>query len=204
MKTFNELLETIKVPMNSKHKETDEIDSIGNGLHDHSPMNPDESGAVSNYSSSEFVPINKELREDYKHSHTTQDRADNINSAIKKHVTKEPSVVWRIINHTSPHLLSGANPGDTVRDKGFISTTLSGDYAKKFIDASNQFGEDGHIAKIHLPKGSNALYLNQADLSHHYMEHEVLLPSGSRFKYDKKRTVGNITVHHMTHIPGNK
>jgi hypothetical protein len=208
MKSFKQLTEIIEVPMKRATSLPDldqhykDIQSAAEKIHDKPKLTSDEFDHVYNYSKYNFRGINRHLR-DHEHDFNTYSEIPHIDSAIAKHKVKDDIHVYRRFSHEQPHMLDTAEIGDTVHDKGFVSTTLDGGHTG-FIHTAHP--KDDSLIKIHIPKGSHAMYLNKHRASHFPDEHEVLLPRGSKFKYTGKSTFINhlgqdVTIHHLTHIP---
>jgi hypothetical protein len=163
-------------------------------IHDTPGISTAQHETINNYTHFGYRHINESLRSgDGWH----KAEGDQIDKAIRKHSVKEDTHVHRIFDSGVTNMLDGAEPGDTVRDKGIVSTTLDGNV--KFL---NKGSSRHHIAKIKIPKGSHALALNNyKGLSQYPHEHEVLLPPGSKFKYRRKQVYKNFIIHHLDHIP---
>lgn len=205
MKTFKQLIESLGTT-DVSDKNEDKFGEDGNKLHDIMPIGNESAKSIFNYTGSAYNSINHFNRGTYVKQNDPDEskflskESDNINSAIKKHTTKEDAHVWRGLHSD----ISSFKKGEIYHDKGFASTSLNPGTGKFFSD----FKDDvGHFAHIKLPKGSKAIYLPQSRLSNNPGEHEVLLPSNSRFKYEGKEKYthpvsGNkYTIHHLTHIP---
>jgi hypothetical protein len=173
-----------------------------------------------------YRAINNQLRnsgstEDSLKDIKVSDHIKNIDSVLSKHTTMKPATVWRGLaglsnTHEVPNQLNAMKPGDTFHDKGFVSTTVEPYTADSFSRTYHKNPNDitkmeRHFAKIHIPKGSKALYLNshKRDLGIGY-EHEVLLPRGSKFRYEGKtvhptslhgyQNYDEDHIHHLTYL----
>ena len=122
-------------------------------------------------------------------SEATKNSIKHMNSAIEKGVVPNDTVVYRGM----PSSILGDNPvGKTIKDKGFVSTSLSGEAARQF---SNQ---SGVLAEIKVPKGSRGAYIDslKSDRTNEQAEFELILPKGSQFKVTSSKKIGDIT--HVT------
>jgi SPP1 gp7 family putative phage head morphogenesis protein len=99
-----------------------------------------------------------------------------IDQAIAATKTKEPLTVRRFLdpNPTIKKTFAELQPGDSFREPGYTSTTLRNAYGTKKL----------YALRIHVPKGSEALYV--APVSSFPSELELLLPRGSRFEVVRK------------------
>jgi hypothetical protein len=234
MKSFREILEEIVKhlgvdnPFFIQHGPDEETITHEHGMQLHKRpdkhITEDEHKAMHSYSEGFYRDINhilrnqnswKKMRNDigYKKDKIDRNLKDfkeyhipNIDKTISHHTTEHPATVWRGIN---PENIK-TKEGTVLSDKGFTSTTLHPAIAIKFGRESLPMGnrDNIHIAKINLPKGSKAVYLNQNNLSSNKREHEVLLPRNSKFRYEGSSThphpnndYETVTVHHLTHLP---
>lgn len=132
-----------------------------------------------------------------------QDRAGYLSSAIRKHKTSGDMYVYRgIYDNQIKHFLKrksdvskrGSTRAFLVRDKGF------GEYSLDHRE-SNNFGNDtpgksskakglySHTLKVHVPKGSRALFTGP--YGEHETERGVFLNKGHRLAVDRKPTFDN-------------
>lgn len=198
---------------------TDDINAPGFGtmkkeedLHDPVELGDHLKGSLRNYTSSGYHPINAHHRGLPYPGWVSMPKEDiekhsgNIDKAIAMHKTKDDAHVWRGLHHD---IAKGFKQGEHYIDKGYSSTTLSPD-SSVFFGIHDPDTKLTHIAHIKLPKGSNALHLNQQHASNSTREHEVLLPRGSKFKYEGSETVkdkhregpySTFMIHHLTHLP---
>lgn len=150
--------------------------------------------------------INNHNRHSNLHGETkeiVENHIKNIDSAIAKHTTDHHIHVWRGIGD---NILHNVKKGDIVHDKGFVSTSVDPDHARSFGNTGV-----GVYAHINIPKGSKALSVNKYPKVRNHNddrgisapnENEVILPRGSKFRYEGKSLQGGKEVHHLTHIPG--
>ena len=169
-----------------------------------------------------YRSINEHLRGDHKEETERESginyHVKNIDSALNKHKTEKHAIVWRGLaglrnEHTVPNILNSMKPGDIFHDKGYVSTTANPYNANDFsrIYHKNDAGHikaEYHMAKIKVPKGSKAVYLNSHNrgLGISY-EDEVMFPRNSHFRYEGKSVhkIGNLGgdeyhIHHLTHL----
>ncbi len=116
--------------------------------------------------------------------------AKALDSAIYKIKTNEPVTVYRGFG-TLSNTIAKAKVGQSIQDRGFVSTSLSAHAASTFSDSKT-------LAKIDIPKGSPALYMGHVTKD----EAEVLLPRGTQFVVTGRSStkIGNdkFTVVHFT------
>jgi hypothetical protein len=105
-----------------------------------------------------------------------KDGIAGLDSALAKGVVPQDMVVYRGLGRGTA--VRGLKVGDTFRDRGFSSTSLSERVATKFADFDNPV-----VAEIRLRKGQSAGFLSGSwGLGDVDDELEVLLPRGSAFK----------------------
>jgi hypothetical protein len=206
MITFKELQE--KWLGSSKHKaqgaeplSNEEMHKIGNKLHDPQELSDIEKNHLSYYTGPGHLLVNDHLRgiRTFSDPDIHKD-ISQISNAIGKHSTKHDVHVWRSY-HDIKDL--GLKKGDIFHDKGFVSTSLRNNHSSHIHT---------HIMHIKVPKGSNAMYLNQEKTSSYPDEHEVLLQKGAKFKYhgakthevpfpaDMRNPTRTMTIHRMTYL----
>lgn len=220
MKTFKQLLEQSKETWigTTDHKENNHLVSHddraktyanhGPLIHDKQEITPEEINASQRYGFGGYEAINKHHRgiPFEKNEYGTPEEQDpataprlskHLDSIISKHTIKNNLHVWRGIDDKAKEKLK-LGVHSIIHDKGYVSTSL---------DPRVSQGEGSHIMHIKVPKGSKGLHLNSYPEIHSFPEeHEVLLPRGSRFKYEGNEKGYNhkghqITIHHLTHIP---
>jgi hypothetical protein len=100
-------------------------------------------------------------------------------STQKDAAGKSNTQLWRLAKDNQQKLMQGV-----YYDKGFTSTSLSLDTAKKFKSgAAGKQGEglqNAHMLHYNLPKGSKAAYIN--DISCHDDEYEMLLDKAQKYR----------------------
>lgn len=143
--------------------------------------------AIENYSNGESNVINPFLRTG-KHtkqaswpSEETPDglraKTKALDDAIAKSQTKQNIVVYRGV---STKFLGDAKPGDTITDKGFVSTSQTPHVAGSGAWMHAHGG--AHVVEIRVPAGAHAASINQLDDHIHAVQGEVLLPRDSVFR----------------------
>lgn len=132
-----------------------------------------ETGSISAYTGSSYASINDCLR--YKDG-CADAHAKNIESYLNKSSIPEPITVYRgMKGDFAKFLKSIATKGTEFVDKGFLSTSTSGQLATKWGQ-----NESGLRLRISVPKGAKG-----APISHfgsHSNEHEVLFQAGSKMR----------------------
>ena len=222
MKRFKLFLEALGIDDITKLHPSTEFSSIakmigphGEKLHKVKKLTNDQEYNLGSYSGASHYNINMHHRglpkpDGTPINHESAKRQSKfIDAAIKKHKTEDDATVWRGINHDA---VKDLKEGEHFHDKGYVSTSLnpliSGTFGGSHHDPEK--GYQKHFMKIHLPKGSTAMYLNSyPNIGAIRGEHEVLLPRNSKFRYDKQETkdVSNglykseQVIHHVTHIP---
>ena len=136
-------------------------------------------------------------------------KTERLDSAIGKHTTEHPSHVWRGV---SADVMDKLKPGDTFHDKGYVSTSMRPRTAEGFTKGTGPEHRIRHMMHIKLPVGTKAISPDNYPETSPMMEHEVILPRNSKFRYEGSSIhqapdssngyKGNIYhVHHLTHIP---
>lgn len=139
-------------------------------------LTKEERTEVQHYTAEGYSTINERLRQGFSSIH-----AALIDSAIAKSVLTSDTVVYRGVNLTAfTNKLDTLQPGETITDKGFVSTSGSLATAATF--------SRGLVMEIRLPAGSRALYVEDFSASKGEEEDEYLLPRGSTFVYVTRRT----------------
>ena len=110
-----------------------------------------------------------------------------MDSAIAKSSIKEPVTVYRGFGGSA---FRGAKEGDTVQDKGFVSTSFQQKIASKFAD--------GGMMKLSVPKGAKGAMV---DALFNGGESELVLPRNSKFKIKKISGSGKSRIIEADWIP---
>jgi hypothetical protein len=140
-----------------------------------------EKAGLQTYTTTVYKQISKVLRDEgfdaskYPHSQMTK-VITGIDSALAKAKAPENVTLYRGANGA---MWQGLKPGDSWTDKGFMSTSLSGSYAKKWAD-DHTFRGAPAIMEVHLKKGQTAAYLGKAGSAGAY-EYEMLLPRNATY-----------------------
>jgi SPP1 gp7 family putative phage head morphogenesis protein len=148
--------------------------------------------AAQAYSSYLGYEINDGLRGFAQQSHNAT--VAYLDQAIAATKTTEPLTVRRFLNATPriKKIFEAALPGREYVEDGFMSTTL----AKSFM------GPKRYALRIHVPKGSNALFM--PPVSNHPSELELLLPRGSTFEVVRNYKEGDVHWLDLKLIPSGK
>jgi hypothetical protein len=176
------------------------------------PINDDRQTAIWNYTGSghrfmNHLHRNGEMHPDsFKPRESLEKDSGILDNLIADHTTLKSAHLWRGIG---PDAIKHMNTkvGQVFHDKGFVSTTFHPEVAKKFAERNTPVSEDLHLIHIKLPKESKALHPLTYDSGAMRTENEVIMPRGSKFRYDgneqSKNEYGDkFTLHHLTHIPG--
>lgn len=129
---------------------------------------------------------------------------------ITSHRTPEDHVVYRGFAGKFHPALRSLRKGDVLHDKGYTSTTFNPSTANAFSDEARYEDDNGHLqvhkylAKIHVPKGSKAHYLDNIR-NKNQNERELLLHHGSKFEVLGHSTVAHhhdyaATHYHIVHL----
>ena len=160
-------------------------------------FDPDIDQAIYEYSGREYRPINKGLRDgfdsfDPEDVEYLQERIANLDKAFEVSVLTENQTLYRATSSrvfgTRPIEELQALVGQTIEDKGFVSTSISDKYLKggfdtALLDAEQRARQVAFI--IDAPKGTKALDLTALDVSANPQEAEILLKRGTKFKVKK-------------------
>ena len=130
--------------------------------------------ALREYSGYSSMSINNCLRFERTCSLSTKRYIALITQALHHSTTKIPLKVYRGVPNKVAKLIQGSKVGQTLTDRGFISTSLSSNIASSF---------NARTVTIFIPEGSMALYTEpfKTNLGS-WGESEVLLPRNSKFK----------------------
>lgn len=109
-----------------------------------------------------------------------------LDKLIAASVTKTNLVVYRTV---PPNIAEGLRPGQIIKDKGFVSTSLKPDIKDEMLDA-DVAGEDWVTLRIFVPKGTPILDVN-AQLGNHYYrnQREMILPRNTKFAVTPARSL---------------
>jgi hypothetical protein len=108
----------------------------------------------------------------------------SMNQALKKVHTTQDLTLWRGIQ--GGYVESVLHEGSTFQDLGFTSATLSQSVARRF---TRRNGGGGQLMRLHLPRGSNALFVDSIpELA--LGQKEVILPKGRTFHVTGKGSDG--------------
>ena len=143
-------------------------------------LSENEISAVSFYKEEGYSEINSARRSG---SEYDKNIISAIDSAISKNITTEDKIIFRGV---SPEMLDQFEEGGTFSDSGYISASENIEIAENF---GIEFGKNV-IMEIELPKGSNALLLDNV-IEAARDEKEYLLPRGSNFTINSIEEVKN-------------
>lgn len=155
-------------------------------------LTKEERSSLYSYTGSAYNSINSYLRRQIQDvDYSTKEKIKNIDSAFSKSSVKKSFVTYRGMNLTGElkDLWFNSKPGDTIGDKGFVSTTTNPN--KSF---------SGNIKlEIVVPKGSKAISVKSLSMFEH--EDEILLNRGGKFKVIKNERSGNRRKIKVVYIP---
>lgn len=138
--------------------------------------------AISYYTGSGYVPMNSQLRTPRKlGSVSTAKEIARMDQAMGAAPgLPEDFVMWRGVTGKTANEYKQAQPGQSIGDAGFISTTTSEKFAHGW--------GDGLVMKIRMPKGTKGVFVGQGTgLSGHLTEKELILQRGVEFEVIARR-----------------
>ena len=118
----------------------------------------------------------------------------SIDSALENQTSKADFTLFRGVSKSLAKQIQSMNPGDTIIDKGFMSTSMDISRAIGFAGGSNAVSSTGKgvLIVIQAPKGTKGLMLPPVKVRGAMeFEYEFLLPKGStlRLKETRNETV---------------
>jgi hypothetical protein len=170
---------------------------------------------------------------EHEHIHRYKEESSKLNNALRKSKgkkkpkgvhyldkvtsgkTPEDHHVYRSFGGKIPSHMT--HKGALIKDHGYAGTSTDYDIASSFVtkrnlihhmDANNVSHTHKYIAKIHVPKGTKAHYLDNSAASHDAVaERELLLHRGTTFKVtghsrhiESKPSRGEKIHHHIIHM----
>jgi len=138
----------------------------------------EEQAALGAYSGNAYDAINTALRSGEGMDDKIAATIDLLDSAIAKSTTPTNLVVYRGVGENYARVLKQRElrEGDSIVERGFLSTSISVDVARGFLGRRG----GGLLLKIRVPAGSNAL--DMLPYSRHPEEQEILLPRGAELR----------------------
>jgi len=136
----------------------------------------------------------------------------HLTDAVNGHSLPHDTWGYRGVGINTGQNLSKLKTGDLFHNKGFASASLDPNRA-------THFAKTGHMLALHIPEGSNALYVNHPKLNGWSEEREMLLPHNTHYRYSHSEDIeadehdysGNktgrkkkVTLHHAEVIPHNE
>ena len=208
-----------KGPAPSEHHEEHDVDAVHIKPHEHSDsdhhhyaevhegLEDRQKKAVRLYKNNSSA-FNNFLRHKNGDAHTHLHELKEVT----RHKTPSDMHGFRSFGNSFP--IHNLKKGDIVHDKGFTGVSSSYQIAKGFGEPHEDEKGDFHyhIAKIHIPKGTKAHFLdNKASKEdgreHFYAERETLLHPGTKFKVTghsvakiKDRHTKTTRYHHIVHM----
>lgn len=127
-------------------------------------------------------PINNALYNKAIITKSIQDDIDNLDSLISKQVTEKDARVYKGMRAT--YIEEYLNSDEPFKLNGFMSTAAKKSIAEEFKDYYSSKFEKVYLVEIHIPKGTNALYIgNNANYGiNSYNETELLTARGLYYK----------------------
>ncbi|WP_324171954.1 C80 family cysteine peptidase [Sulfurimonas sp.] len=180
-------LDEQEIPFNNKHMKQELLDAkqVGEEVYDKASLSSKEIDAIQWYTSVGFQYINSYLRKSEKLILLMKDNSINAIKGMSKMQTFEGTTYRAFLpGATLESLERKIAVGKLVGDKGFSSTSTSGDFAKSF-----RSGKKTVILTILDAKGVNIAGLAQSNQA------EVLLYPGSHMRIEAiKRTDQNLHI----------
>jgi hypothetical protein len=170
----------------------------GQGMLEEGALSQRQRDAIQDYVGESYSWINTQLRNGTPENLTGQAArtCSTLASLTKKSTLPEDVTVYRGMSD-----IGGIQPGVTIKDLGFVSTSVGAHVAGKFALES----EKPVLFAITLRKGSKGLALSE------FGENEILLPPGSKFKvvsvqqhsgFQTRKGTKNVTIVHAEYLSG--
>jgi len=181
---FDEELPEDFIPDNLIEEEVIKYDWLTEAK-DRKELTPEMEKALQDYSATSF-PINSELRhgddENFTRRPSSEQYLKDIGAIkdifnLKTSAMQEDTVLWRGVDRQAIALMKRASKdpyGETLLDKGFLSTSLDKDIALMF--GADMDKREVILIKILCPKGTRGINIGQ---SYTYDQKEVLLQNSS-------------------------
>ena len=171
-------------------KERGEARRMGARLAKTQKLTKDQDAVVNWYRDGGYTNINQQLREraeqpdlleqqrkDWGAAFTNKQAIEHLDAVLNKSSLPEAMVVYRGLRQAADgKRLLERQPGDVVRDEGFLSTSLSPQSA--YWSFAHEGTGSGVLLRIVLPKGFKAAYISGSE----GVESEVLLQRGVSFE----------------------
>lgn len=154
--------------------------------------------SIKNYARTSYRTINSGLRNDWKPNFRNIPDDEETILAFKKEVENLDQVMERSYLSEDLTLYRGARSrefqnleideaqkmvGQTIQDKGFVSTSLDDEFARIGIGVDSVADQVGFIIKA--PKGTHGIDINGLKASQFILEKEILLDRNTKFKINK-------------------
>lgn len=133
------------------------------------PPTPEKIAAAKFYTGPGFKPLNASLRFGVPIGPQVEFYRKRLDDLLESSVVPKDTTVYRNVQGGS--WLPDLTPGQTFRDKGYISTSFDS-------QANEDYASDTQMT-IRVPKGAHALDLYAHGITHHGNERELLLPHGT-------------------------
>jgi hypothetical protein len=143
-------------------------------MHEGVELTHGELSAIHGYTNGEYSELNAALRQGTSLSSSHATLAANLDTALDKGSLKGGTYFRGIDGHVATKMFGPEiNIGDTITDKGFISTSKS-------QATAHSFSHGGVVLEISVDHGSKGMDV-EAISSVGQGEHEVILPRNSKF-----------------------
>lgn len=153
----------------------------------HNPPNPPKS-AISAYCGSGYMTMNTKMRHGEGGSHYDAE-ITKLKSYLDKAALPEDMTVFRGVNGDYSKILKSLlYEGASFMDKGFVSTSASKDFSKKWAGSSH----GNMLFEIKVKKGAKGAAVSA--IAGNLSEHEILFQSNSKFKVLKFDEAKNFAV----------
>ena len=142
-----------------------------------SDLSAEDRKTLLDYQKLDFVSVNGALRGRWSTDARVVERVGQLDRLMEAapRTAEDASVFRAIQNPKLAAVLTRLKPGATITDGAFQSTTRDEDVAKRYAQ-----GEDGVLATIRVPKGSQAI--DMAQINDHAGENELLLAREAKYR----------------------
>jgi hypothetical protein len=139
----------------------------------------------------------------------TREITGHLENAVRGHSIPHDTWGYRGVHSVHAKNLDKLKSGDVFHNKGFASTTLDPNKA-------THFARGEHMLAVHIPKGTNALYVSHPNLNSWTSEREMVLAPSTHYKYSHSENIEapeyhysgsptgktkKIKLHHVEAIP---
>ena len=172
----------------------------------------DQDDEITLYQSTGYHGLNEALRTGNKTMlRERAQRIKTLDAALDKAKTDKDLTVYRLVSDEPPDEHTGISQegvtplmrlreGDTFVDPGYVSTSLTSDYAEDYDVVAGSKMRYAVVA-IHVPKSTHAAYIGTGFLELGGVEQELLIGRGAHFKLLSRSTKGNVVHMALDLVP---